>query len=86
MVLLRSSGRFVEELYPLTDLPLGRLRLRERGTVLITGGVGGLGSKVAGTLSDAAAARLVLTSRWQPPPRADWPQRALEDDRIGRAL
>ncbi|MCZ6636693.1 MAG: SDR family NAD(P)-dependent oxidoreductase, partial [Alphaproteobacteria bacterium] len=86
LVLLRSTGRFVEELYPLTDLPLGKLRLRDQGTVLITGGVGGLGLKVAGTLFDAAAARLVLTSRWQPPPREDWPQRALEDDRIGRAL
>jgi NADPH:quinone reductase-like Zn-dependent oxidoreductase/NAD(P)-dependent dehydrogenase (short-subunit alcohol dehydrogenase family)/acyl carrier protein len=86
MVCLRPNGRYVEELFPLAPPPLGRLRLRERGTVLITGGVGGLGLKIAGTLFEAAQAGLVLTSRWKPPPREDWIERAKQDDKIGLAL
>jgi NAD(P)-dependent dehydrogenase (short-subunit alcohol dehydrogenase family) len=53
---------------------------------LITGGVGGLGLKIAEVLFDAAQARLVLTSRWQTPPKEQWPARAAENDKIGRAL
>jgi len=85
-ICLRPQGRYVEELYPYTDFPFGRLRLRDGGTVLITGGVGGLGLLVAGTLFDEARARLVLTSRWQPPPRDQWAARAGEDGKIGQAL
>ncbi len=85
-ICLRPQGRYVEEFYSLASLPLGRLRMRDRGTVLITGGVGSLGLHVAEALFDLAQARLVLTSRWQPPPREEWPNRARADDKVGRAL
>ena len=85
-ICLRPQGRYVEELYPFTAPPLGRLRLRDGGTVLITGGMGGLGLKIAGALYDAAQARLVLTSRWEPPPREQWRARAKENDKVARAL
>ncbi len=83
---LRSEGRYVEELAPLPRLPVGRLRLRDGGTVLITGGLGGLGLEVARDLFEAARARIVLLSRWTPPQREAWPARAQEDDKIGQAL
>jgi acyl transferase domain-containing protein/NADPH:quinone reductase-like Zn-dependent oxidoreductase len=83
---LRPPGRYVEELALLPKLPVGRLRLRDRGTVLITGGLGGLGLEVARDLFEAVGARIVLLSRWAPPPRESWPARAQEDDKIGQAL
>ncbi|NGO71427.1 type I polyketide synthase [Streptomyces boncukensis] len=46
--------------------------LRERGTYLITGGLGGLGLTVAEGLARAVRARLVLTARSAFPPRAEW--------------
>ncbi|WP_344532998.1 type I polyketide synthase [Streptomyces albiaxialis] len=53
--------------------------LRERGTYLVTGGLGGLGLTVAESLARAVRARLVLTARSAFPPRADW-DRVLEAD------
>ncbi|UNT00220.1 SDR family NAD(P)-dependent oxidoreductase [Streptomyces tubbatahanensis] len=46
--------------------------LRERGTYLITGGLGGIGLTVAEGLAKAVRARLVLTSRSAFPPREEW--------------
>ena len=86
LVALRHRGRFVEEMYALKGIPLGRMRLRDGGTVLITGGVGGLGLKVAEMLFKATGAKLVLGSRWAPPPREQWPERSAKPDRVGRAL
>lgn len=85
IVLLRSQGRYIEEFYTL-DLKLGRPRLREFGTVFITGGVGALGLEVAETLFDISNAQLVLTSRWQPPPKDQWAERAVMDDKVGKSL
>ena len=85
-ICLRPNGRYVEELYPLSAPPLGRLRLRDGGTVLITGGMGSLGLKIAGALFDAAQARLVLTSRWEPPPREEWRARAAKNDKVASVL
>ncbi|MFG3254766.1 SDR family NAD(P)-dependent oxidoreductase [Streptomyces sp. NPDC048172] len=53
--------------------------LRERGTYLVTGGLGGLGLTVAESLARAVRARLVLTARSAFPPRAEW-DRVLEAD------
>ncbi|MBE4751861.1 SDR family NAD(P)-dependent oxidoreductase [Corallococcus sp. ZKHCc1 1396] len=41
----------------------GAVRLRERGTYLLTGGLGGLGRVVAGHLAEKCHARLVLAGR-----------------------
>ena len=65
------------------DAPLARPRLRDGGTVLITGGLGGLGLKMAGALFDLAQARLVLVSRWALPPREDWRTVAAGDSKLG---
>jgi len=84
--LLRTQGRFVEELYDLPTQALGRPRLRDGATVLVTGGLGALGLEVAGLFFEMVKARLVLTSRWEPPPREMWAEYAQSDDKIGRAL
>ena len=46
--------------------------LRERGTYLVTGGLGGIGLTVAEGLAKAVRARLVLTARSAFPPREEW--------------
>ncbi|WP_219632382.1 type I polyketide synthase [Haloechinothrix aidingensis] len=48
------------------------LQCSPSGTVLITGGLGGLGLEVARWLVDRGARRLVLAGRRGLPPRADW--------------
>ena len=46
--------------------------LRKDATYLITGGLGGLGLKIAAWMSGRGAGRLVLLSRKKLPPRAEW--------------
>ena len=82
---LRKGGRYIEVFRPLPN-PIGPSGLRAGAVVLITGGVGGLGLEVAGRLFEMAGSRLVLLTRWLPPPVEDWPERAKTDDRIGQAL
>ena len=83
---LRPKGRFSEHLFTLPEVPRSRSRLRYGGTVLITGGVGGLGLKVAENLYRSVNARLVLTSRWEAPPREEWGRYLEEDSKLGRAM
>lgn len=83
---LRKEGRFTEHLFELPEIPRSRSRLRYGGTVLITGGVGGLGLKVAENLYRSLNARLILTSRWQAPPREEWGQHLEDDSKLGRAM
>ncbi|MFM1873577.1 MAG: Phthiocerol/phenolphthiocerol synthesis polyketide synthase type PpsE [Planctomycetota bacterium] len=47
-------------------------RLRERGTYLLTGGLGGIGSLVADWLARTCRARLILLGRRAVPPRDRW--------------
>ncbi|MCU0681993.1 MAG: SDR family NAD(P)-dependent oxidoreductase [Polyangiaceae bacterium] len=70
VVALRGRHRWVQDYAP---LPLPREArpthpLRRRGVYLITGGLGGVGLRVAEHLARAAAARLVLVSRSGLPP------------------
>ncbi len=64
---VRSSGLFVRRLLP---APVGGAppedAWRPQGTVLITGGIGGLGAHVARWLARAGAPRLILASRRGP--------------------
>jgi NAD(P)-dependent dehydrogenase (short-subunit alcohol dehydrogenase family) len=48
------------------------LPLKQGGVYLITGGLGGIGLKLAGWLAETVAARLLLTARRRLPPREDW--------------
>ena len=70
---LRGVDRWGESFQPVTLAPAsGNSRLRERGVYLITGGLGGVGLKIAGRLAKEIHARLVLTGRSQFPPREKW--------------
>ena len=61
----KSSARHEGKLV-LTVPSLGAGRLREEGTYLVTGGLGEIGLKVAGWLSDQGAGTIVLNGRREP--------------------
>ncbi|MFC9954421.1 SDR family NAD(P)-dependent oxidoreductase, partial [Streptomyces prasinus] len=70
-VAVRTSGTFTRRLTriaPHPDAPAGApvRSWRPRGTVLVTGGTGGLGSRVATSLAEAGAEHLLLTGRRGP--------------------
>ncbi len=58
-------------------------RLRERGTYLITGGIGGLGMAVADSLARSYRARLILISRHGEPKDAGHQDRFTEWRKLG---
>ncbi|QOZ98182.1 hypothetical protein DI273_01980 [Streptomyces violascens] len=64
-VALRSSGALVRRLSR-TGAAGTRLAWRPRGTVLVTGGTGGLGARVARHLAEQGAEHLLLVSRRGP--------------------
>jgi acyl transferase domain-containing protein/thioesterase domain-containing protein/acyl carrier protein len=72
-VALRGVERFVEayERWPLPATP-GDWPLRERGVVLITGGLGGMSLALAARLAESRKARFVLLGRSGLPPREQW--------------
>ncbi|MFB9905610.1 type I polyketide synthase [Allokutzneria oryzae] len=73
-VALRGHRRWVREFRPLPSAPQQSTPalLRERGTYLITGGLGGIGLALAEDLARLVRARLVLVGRSSFPDRADW--------------
>lgn len=75
-IALRANRRLVQEYVP---CPLPELAeetpdptVREGGTYLITGGLGGIGYTLAKHFANTASCNLVLTSRSAVPPREDW--------------
>jgi acyl transferase domain-containing protein/thioesterase domain-containing protein len=71
---LRANARWVRLLSP---LPLDAVRrdeiaVRDRATVLITGGLGGIGLEVAVHLARQVKARLILIGRTAMPDRSEW--------------
>ena len=72
-VALRGPHRWVQTFEPAPLPAAERPPFRQRGTYLITGGMGGLGLIFAGYLARELAARLVLIGRSAFPPRGDWP-------------
>lgn len=69
----RSGQRYeLEYLREPMDTKPSRPALREGGTCLITGGLGGIGLVLARHLAKAARARLALVSRTGLPPRELW--------------
>ena len=72
-VALRGDDRFAEvyERWPTADLA-GTWPFRQRGVVLMTGGLGGLALALAERLARATQARFVLVGRTGLPARAEW--------------
>ncbi len=72
-VAYRGRYRWIQDFVPATTTPeAGRLRLRERGVYLITGGLGRIGGVLAAHLAQACTARLALVDRTPLPDRASW--------------
>ncbi|HVO09715.1 MAG TPA: SDR family NAD(P)-dependent oxidoreductase [Vicinamibacteria bacterium] len=74
---------------PLPPALSDRLRIREGGTYLITGGLGRIGLEIAGFLARSARARLVLVGRSRLPERgewADWVSSRGEADPVSRRI
>ncbi|MDD9938436.1 MAG: SDR family NAD(P)-dependent oxidoreductase [Myxococcales bacterium] len=74
VVALRGGARYVQRYEPqtLAELSEPGAGLRQGGTYLITGGLGGLGLNLAEHLAKAARANLVLIGRTSLPERAEW--------------
>ena len=72
IVALRGDRRFVQEIRRATAPEDAATSLRQGGTVLITGGLGGIGLTVAEHLSEASGAKLALLARTQLPERDTW--------------
>ena len=70
----RHIGKIV-----LTTSPLETGRLREDGTYLVTGGLGGIGCTLAGWLAERGAGAIVLNGRRDPDPEAAAAIEALRD-------
>jgi acyl transferase domain-containing protein/D-arabinose 1-dehydrogenase-like Zn-dependent alcohol dehydrogenase/acyl carrier protein len=85
-VALTQERRCVEFMETARERSRGRTRLRPGMTVLITGGLGGLGLKVARELFESAQVKLLLTSRWAPPPTQEWEQHLDDSGKVGHAL
>ena len=64
-----QSARHIGKIV-LAKSPLQAGRLRENGTYLITGGLGGIGCELAGRLADLGAGAIVLNGRRDPDPEA----------------
>lgn len=74
VVSYRGSDRWVQ-IYEKVRMDIKERRhinVRENGTYLITGGLGGIGLKLAAYLSEKAKVRLILTGRKPFPDRKDW--------------
>ncbi len=79
----RRARRWIEAFVPLRfpalsqDLPA---RLRQGGTYLITGGLGGMGLAIAGSLARRLRARLILTGRSELPNPNRWSEILSKND------
>ena len=79
-VAFRDGQRFVPRLTRRASTSTLPVALRGDGTYLVTGGLGGLGLKVARWLAEHGARHLVLVGRRGAPPRETWPALPAESD------
>ena len=79
-VAFRDGQRFVPRLTRRASTSTLPVALRGDGTYLVTGGLGGLGLKVARWLAEHGARHLVLVGRRGVPPRETWPALPAESD------
>ncbi|MDX2236200.1 MAG: beta-ketoacyl synthase N-terminal-like domain-containing protein [Hyphomonadaceae bacterium] len=80
LVALRADGRWTQVEAATADSEARAPRLRERGTYLISGGLGALGLTFAAHVARTCKARLVLTTREAFPERGAWPRIAASDE------
>ena len=78
-IALRGGRRYVARLVPAGELPSGTAKFRKDATYLITGGLGGLGRKLAGWMAQRGAGHLVLIGRSGVPERSEWDRLAAND-------
>ncbi len=72
-IAVRGGEEYVPRLARRSDLaPKASVPLRADGAYVVTGGLGGLGLKVAGWMVDRGARHILLLSRTPLPPRALW--------------
>jgi acyl transferase domain-containing protein/protein-L-isoaspartate O-methyltransferase len=71
---VRGGHRYVPRIERVenTVTPDHSVPFRKDATYLITGGLGGLGLKIAAWMSSCGAGRLILLSRKKLPPRSEW--------------
>ncbi|NTU79349.1 MAG: SDR family oxidoreductase [Chloroflexales bacterium] len=91
VVAYRGPHRWVEAVQPARLGPLAQEApsLRQRGIYLITGGLGGVGYRLAEHLARGVEARLALLARSDVPPRPEWPrwlQAHSPDDEVSRRI
>jgi NAD(P)-dependent dehydrogenase (short-subunit alcohol dehydrogenase family) len=91
IVALRRTGRWLLTFDPvhIPAQPLEETPLRQGGTYLITGGLGGIGLAMANYLARTLQANLVLTSRSGLPAREQWEQISAEqgsEKGVGRQI
>ncbi len=72
VVAWRGGVRHLQRYVPERIEGGGAPKLKPGGAYLVTGGLGGIGLKVAAWLARTAQARLVLLNRSPLPPRAEW--------------
>jgi len=75
VVAYRGVERFRREFVPVSIERAASIRLRRKGTYLITGGTGGLGLALARHLGTTYGANLALVGRTALPGRDQWPAR-----------
>jgi acyl transferase domain-containing protein/acyl carrier protein len=78
-IALRSGRRYVARLMSATEPPPETITFRKDATYLVTGGMGGLGRKLAGWMAQRGAGHLVLIGRSGVPERSEW-DRLRDDD------
>ncbi len=71
-VAIRNGEQYVQQLEAISDLPAEKITFRSDGAFIITGGLGGLGLASAAWVVEKGGRHLVLISRKQLPPQAEW--------------
>jgi amino acid adenylation domain-containing protein len=84
LVALRGRHRWVPDWEPvrLDGDGVRPPRVREDGVYVVTGGLGGVGSTLAGALAKGRRVRLTLLGRTPVPPREEWPARSAGNDPV----
>jgi acyl transferase domain-containing protein/acyl carrier protein/ubiquinone/menaquinone biosynthesis C-methylase UbiE len=78
-VVYRNGRRLLPRVVQAAEPQSDPLILRGDGSYLITGGLGGLGLRIAGWMAARGAGHIVLLSRREFPQRSLWPQLSLEN-------